>query len=330
MRILRTPEERFENISFDYKPHYSSVTAPDGTEIRVHHIDEGERDAKVLVCLHGEPSWSYLYRKVVPLWVDAGYRVIAFDLVGFGKSDKPVETTDLTYAQQVDWTQQWLDQLGLDAINLVCHDWGGMIGMRIVAADMSRFTRIVAGNTLLLDSSHLPDDVSADLEAKHPSISVPDAETVERLLAIGDPLAVSHWIKYAAENPDFNVRDVFQKIAHIDDPDALAGYDAPFPDQRYLAGPLSFPREFPIFPHQAHERATNSEVWRTLGSYGNPVLTVFSDNDPVTKGHEEFFKTRLPGAKDVQHVMIKGAGHYLQDERPKEFADAVLDFLKGH
>jgi haloalkane dehalogenase len=329
MRLLRTPDECFAYIDFDFEPHYSMVKAPDGTDIRVHHIDEGPNDAEVLICLHGEPSWSYLYRKVIPIWVKAGYRVIAFDLVGFGKSDKPADINDLTYQRQVAWTQQWLDGLDIKDINLICHDWGGMIGMRLLATDMARYKRVVAANTLLLDSSHLDDAASAQLKAAHPSIAVPDAETVQRLLASGDPLAVSNWIKYAAENPGFSVRDVFEKIAMLTDSTALHGYVAPFPDTEYLAGPLSFPAQFPVFPHQALERLENARVWQVLGDYTKPFLTVFSDNDPVTRGHEEFFKTRIPGAAGITHTIIQGAGHYLQDERPDEFAQAVLEFLQA-
>ena len=231
MDVLRTPEARFDGLKdYAFVAHYHVVKAEDGTELRVHYLDEGPRDAPALLCMHGEPSWSYLYRKMIPLLTAAGYRVIAPDLVGFGKSDKPAAMADYTYSAHVDWMNQWLRGLDLNGLTLVCQDWGGLIGLRLFGDNPDRFDRLVIANTGLPGTSMLTDDVSAMMAQMFAMVPVPDAAMVGEQFRNGGPGAFLYWVKYASESPSFSVRDVFGLLSDISDEAVLDGYCAPFPD----------------------------------------------------------------------------------------------------
>lgn len=242
MDVLRTPDDRFQGLpDYPFAPNYLSVDAGDGTPLRMHHLDEGPTDGEVVLLLHGEPSWSYLYRWMIPVLVDAGLRAVAIDLVGFGRSDKPVQRTDYTYQRHVDWTWSAVEQLGLDGITLVGQDWGGLIGLRLVGEHPERFARVVAANTMLPTGDH------------HPG---------KAFLA---------WQKFSQEVPVFPAGQIVNGATVADLPaEVIAAYDAPFPDERYKAGARQFPMLVPVSPDDPAAPATP----RRLGGVGPLRQTV--------------------------------------------------------
>ncbi|MBU6371809.1 MAG: haloalkane dehalogenase [Alphaproteobacteria bacterium] len=329
MDVLRTPDARFEGLDgYPFAPRYVEVRAADGTSLRMHYLDEGPRDAPVILCVHGQPAWSYLYRKMIPLLTAAGFRVVAPDLIGFGRSDKPVRREDYTYAAHVEWLAQWLELVDLREATFVGQDWGGLIGLRVVAQAPDRFARIVVANTGLPDSKMVPEPVSQMLGQMYPAMPVPYAADVRQAFQNGGPGAFLYWVKYAAECPEFSVGEVFGLLAGIEDPAVLAGYTAPFPDDRYIAGARQFPSLVPLLPHHAPDRAANDAAWAVLETWKKPLLTAFTDDDPVTRGGEVVFQTRVPGAKGRTHPTIKGGGHFLQEMQPAAFSDAIIQFIR--
>ena len=246
MQVLRTPDERFTNLpGYPFAPHYTDV---DG--LRIHYVDEGPRQADPVLLLHGEPSWSYLYRKMIPILTAAGQRVIAPDLVGFGRSDKPGERGDYTYQRHVDWMKRCVANLGLQRITLVCQDWGGLIGLRLVADEPDRFARVVAANTFL-----------------------PTGDTPA-------PAAFETWRKYSQEVPVFAVGDIIRMgCASELSAEVIAAYNAPFPEDRYTAGARQFPLLVPITPDDPAAPA-NRRAWEVLRRWTKPFLTAFSDLHP--------------------------------------------------
>ena len=329
MEVLRTPDDRFEGLSgYSFTPQYFEVSASDGTPLRMHYLDEGPRDGEIVLCLHGQPSWSYLYRKMIPILTAGGRRVIAPDLIGFGRSDKPTAVGDYTYAAHVDWLRQWLVGLDLRNVTLMCQDWGGLIGLRVVAEEPDRFARLVIANTGLPSSKEVTPEISALLDQAWPSVPVPAAEQVAERFASGSPDAFLYWVKYASENPAFSLRDVFGMLSGIQDPAVLDGYDAPFPGPEYMAGARAFPTLVPLMARHAEDRAANDAAWKVLEAFEKPVLTAFSDSDPVTRGGEKTFQQRIPGAKGREHPTIKGAGHFLQDDGAQPLSEAILAFMR--
>jgi len=326
MDIIRTPDDRFSNLEgYPYAPHYTEVKAADGTSIRIHHIDEG--NGPLLICMHGQPTWSYLYRKMIGPLTDAGFRVVAPDLVGFGKSDKPTSQDDYTYVNHVDWMSQWLAANDFTDATLVCQDWGGLIGLRMLTAAPDRFARVIVANTGLPDNKTIKPEVSAMLAQLLPNVGLVTAKELGPKMGSGAPDAFLHWIKFAAESPEFVPSSVFSpKTA----PEVIAGYDAPFPDEHYFAGARKFPMLVPLMPHHAEDRADNDKAWKVLEAWDKPLLTAFSDGDPVTKGGEVAFQKRVPGAQGIAHVTIKGGGHFLQEDKPEEFAAAIIGFMQDY
>ncbi len=295
MHVLRTPDDRFENLlDWPYAPHYLTVTDADGTALRLHYVDEGPRDGAVVLLMHGEPSWAYLYRHIIKALVADGRRVIAPDLIGFGRSDKPASRTDYTYERHVAWMSDWLLQLGLHDITLFCQDWGGLIGLRLVAAFPERFAAVVVGNTGLPTGTGWTDGFKAWLEF---SQSVPEMP-IGRLLSGGSKRDLS--------------------------PEEIAAYDAPFPDETYKEGARQFPTLVPITPEHASV-AENIAAWKVLETFNKPFVTAFSDGDAVTAGGEKVFQARVPGAKGQSHVILSG-GHFLQEDSPAAIA-ALIDNL---
>lgn len=331
MKVLRTPDARFENLAgYAFAPHYLEVKAADGTSLRMHYLDEGPRDGEIIFCLHGQPSWSYLYRKMIPLLTAAGYRVLAPDLIGFGKSDKPAAIEDYSYSGHVGWLEEWMQALDLKDMTLVCQDWGGLLGLRLAGLHPDRFSRLVVANTGLPDSRQVAPQFSEMLGMLYPQVPVPSAKDVGDAFRSGAPGAFLFWVKYAAEAPDFSIRDVFGLLSDISDNSVLDGYEAPFPDETYLAGARRFPSLVPLLPGAAEERAKNDAAWAVLEKFEKPVLTAFADDDPVTKGGEAAFQTRIPGAKGQKHVTISGGGHFLQEHRPEAFSQAIIDFIRAN
>jgi haloalkane dehalogenase len=297
MDLLRTPDDRFADLpDFPFAPHY--VELEDG--IRVHHLDEGPADGEVVVLMHGEPSWCFLYRTMIPVLVGAGLRCIAPDLVGFGRSDKPSQRSDYTFARHVEWMRQTLfDHLGLDRVTLVGQDWGGLIGLRLVGEHPERFARVVVAN------SGLPTG---------------DRPLTDAFLA---------WQKFSQETPAFPVGRIVNGGCTTDlGPEVIAGYDAPFPDDSYTAGARIFPLLVPTSPDDP-AAAANTAAWESLARFEGPLLTAFSDGDPITRGGDAIFQRTVPGANGQPHTVITDAGHFLQEDKGPDLAKVVANFVSS-
>lgn len=300
MDIIRTPDDRFVDLpDYPFEPHYAEV--PDGEgggTLRVHYVDEGPSGAAPVLLLHGEPTWSFLYRTVVPSLVAAGHRVIVPDLVGFGRSDKPTEQGDYTYARHVAWMSSLVfDVLDLHDITFFGQDWGGLVGLRLVAAEPDRYARVVIGNTGL-PTGHGP--------------------ASDAFLA---------WQKYSQEAPQLEIGKLINGGCTSDlSPEIVAAYDAPFPDDAHKAGARIFPALVPTSPDDP-ATADNEAAWEVLSRFDKPFLLAFSDSDPITKGGDAPFLAKVPGAKDRDHVTIEGAGHFLQEDAGPALAAVINDFI---
>ncbi len=298
MDALRTPDARFTELpGFPFSPKYVDVPDPEGGSLRVHYIDEGPRNAEPVLLLHGEPSWSFLYRKMIPILVDAGLRTVAPDLVGFGRSDKPAKRTDYTYQRHVDWMRAVVEQFDLTRITLVGQDWGGLIGLRLVAEDEARFARVVAANTFLPTGDRHPGD------------------------------AFLAWQKFSQETETFPVGRIVNGGCTTNlRPELIAGYDAPFPDETYKEGARQFPLLVPTAPDDPAAEP-NRRAWEALRRWDKPFLTAFSDSDPITAGADRVLQSDIPGAGGQPHTTITGAGHFLQEDRGEELARVIVDFV---
>jgi haloalkane dehalogenase len=298
MRVLRTPEERFAAVpDFPYAPVYVTFDSGDGAALRVAVIDQGPADGEVVLLLHGEPSWSFLYRSMIPVLTAAGLRVVAPDLVGFGRSDKPADRGDYSYARHVEWMRQALfEGLGLTGITLVGQDWGGLIGLRLVAEHPDRFDRVVAANTFLPTGDRPPGE------------------------------AFLRWQRFARESPRFEAGWVVAGATATElRPEVVAAYDAPFPDDTYKAGARAFPELVPTSPDDPAAPA-NRAAWEVLERWEKPFLTVFSDGDPITAGGDRVFQQRVPGTRGLPHATLPG-GHFLQEDAGPALARAVVDLV---
>jgi haloalkane dehalogenase len=299
METLRTPDDRFEGLpDFDYEPRYATIPDGDGGRLRVHHLDEGPADGDVVLCLHGEPSWSFLYRHMIPVLTGAGHRVVAPDLVGFGRSDKPTERADYTYARHVEWlTAHVFGELDLRDITLVCQDWGGLLGLRLVAAEPDRFARVVTANTFLPTGDRDPGE------------------------------AFRAWCEFSQTTETFPTGFIINGGCTTElGPDVIAGYDAPFPDESFKEGARQFPTLVPARPDDP-ESAANRTAWESLSKFDRPFLCAFGDSDPITKGADAFLKANIPGTAGQPHTTIEGGGHFIQEDRGPELAAVVVDFM---
>jgi haloalkane dehalogenase len=304
MQILRTPDDRFANLpGYPFEPNYAEVSAVPGDtasgSLRVHYLDEGPRDAAPVLLLHGEPSWSYLYRHMIPVLVAAGHRVVVPDLVGFGRSDKPTEMTDYTYARHVAWMSELVfGHLDLRDITFFGQDWGGLVGLRLVAEAPERYTRVVVGNTGLPTGEGRPSD------------------------------AFMAWQKFSQESPAFPIGGIVNGGSATDlAPEVVAAYDAPFPDDSYKAGARIFPSLVPTSTDDPAS-ADNIAAWEVLDRFEKPWLCAFSDLDAVTKGGAAPFERRIPGAQGQPHTTIVGGGHFLQEDKGPELAAVIIDFIE--
>ncbi len=328
MKTLRTPDERFENLDgYPFEPNYLQIDDGDGGELRMHYLDEGPADGEVLLCMHGQPMWSYLYRKMIPPLTAAGYRVICPDLVGFGKSDKPIQRSDYTYANHVGWLERFVLGLGLNNITLVCQDWGGLLGLRVVTANVDRFARVVVANTGLPDAKDTPDEMAGPMRAMFDSIpALPVPEMGAKLRENENGAGFMYWIKHCDSYPDLKVSNVVAMSSGGDIAESLRkAYDAPFPAEEYLQAARQFPSLVPIFPDDP-AIADNRAAWKILEKFNKPFLTSFTDSDPVTAGGHVRFQETVPGAQGQKHATLKGVGHFLQEEAGEEFAQVVVDF----
>lgn len=300
MKSLRTPDDRFLNLpGYAFAPHYLQVADGEGGELRMHYLDEGERDAPIVLLLHGEPTWSYLYRKMIPPLSAAGFRVVAPDLIGFGKSDKPLERADYTYARHVGWLWSCIEQLKLRDVTLFCQDWGSLLGLRIVAEHPDVFARVAVGN------GGLP---TGDQQM---------------------PAAFQAWRTFSQETPVFDIGMIVGGgCKSSPSPEIIAAYNAPFPDDTYKAGARVFPALVPAEPNDPAAPA-NRAAWQVLMQWNKPFLTTFSDKDPITRGGELVFQKLVPGTAGQPHVTIQDAGHFLQEDKGEELADALIAFLRA-
>jgi haloalkane dehalogenase len=291
--ILRTPDERFASLpDFPFTPLYVDV---DG--IRVAYLDEGPRDAAPVLLLHGEPSWSFLYRKMIPALVAAGHRVVAPDLVGFGRSDKPADRRVYTYQRNMDWLRGAVRAIDLRGITLFCQDWGGLLGLRLAAEEGDRFARVCAANTYLPTGDE----------------KVPRAFHVWRAFARWTPVFPAGLIVASG-----CVRGLYS--------DAVAAYNAPFPSERYKAGARAFPMLVPTRPDDPAS-ADNRRAWEALRAWEKPFLTLFGRNDPITRGAEKVLQARIPGAKDQPHARLDAAGHFLQEDVGRDLAERLNKWI---
>ncbi len=300
MEFLRTPDERFNNLpGYPFAPHYVQVDDTEGGSLRLHYLDEGPADAPVVLMLHGEPSWSYLYRKMIPIVTAAGYRVIAPDLIGFGKSDKPTQRTDYTYQRHVDWVRSLLQQLDLKGMTLVCQDWGGLIGLRLVGEHPDLFARVVAANTMLPTGDHHPGE------------------------------AFLKWQAFSQKTPVFGTGFIVMGgCATPMAPEVIAAYDAPFPDESYKEGARQFPLLVPVTPEDPAAPA-NRAAWEVLMKFDKPFLCAFSDKDPITAKAAPVLQKLIPGCAGQPHTTIENGGHFLQEDQGEKLAQVVVDFLRG-
>jgi haloalkane dehalogenase len=301
VHTLRTPDDRFADLpDFAFAPHYVEVDDGDGGRLRVHHLDEGPPDGEVVLLMHGEPSWCFLYRHMIPVLVDAGLRCVAPDLVGFGRSDKPAERSDYSYARHVEWMRAaLLDALGLRDVTLVGQDWGGLVGLRVAAENPDRFARLVVANTGLPTGDHAP---------------------TEAFLA---------WQRFSQEAEDFPVGPIVNGGCTTGlSPEVIAAYEAPFPDDSYKAGARSFPALVPTSPDDPAS-AANRAAWSVLERWDKPLLTAFSDSDPITRGGARPFEKLVPGAQGRRHATIEGGGHFLQEDRGPDLAEVVIALIEA-
>ncbi|MEM7117588.1 MAG: haloalkane dehalogenase [Chloroflexota bacterium] len=327
MQVLRTPEERFHNLKdYPFEPNYVEIEHTDGSKLRFHYLDEGEPNGEVILCLHGQPSWSYLYRKMIPLLTAGGHRVIAPDMIGFGKSDKPTERDDYTYSNHTAWVKAFIEALDLQNITLICQDWGAMIGLRIVGLYPDRFARVVAANAPLVNSKMLKPEIVAMAGQFYPTMPVPSTEDLKNAFRNYGPTTFLTWIKYCAESPDFSVRSVMEFSLYKPTEAELDAYEAPFPDESYAMGARMFPKRVPILPESAAELLINDKAWEGLMQFDKPFITAFATHDNVTKGGEKAFKKYVPGAQGQKHTIIKG-GHFVQDDNAEELSAITLAFM---
>ena len=299
MQVLRTPDERFEGLeNFEFEPRYTELGGGGPSALRIHYVDEGPPTADPVLLLHGEPSWSYLYRKMIPVLVEAGHRCVAPDLVGFGRSDKPATQEEYSYARHVAWmTEVVFERLDLRRITLFCQDWGGLIGLRLVAADPDRFARVVVANTGLPTGDRPPNE------------------------------AFLSWQRFARSSTKFQIGRVVANGCAKPVTDAVvAAYDAPFPDDRFTAGARCFPSLVPTSPDDP-EHDANAAAWEVLERFDRPFMCCFSDSDPITAGGERQFVGRVKGTDGQLHCTIVGAGHFLQEDSGEEIAKVVAEFV---
>lgn len=296
MDILRTPDACFDGLpDYDFAPHYAETA--DG--LRVHFVDEGPKDGRVVIMMHGEPSWSFLYRHMIKAVSEAGYRVLAPDLIGFGRSDKPAATGDYSYTRHVGWMQEWLSAMDVSGVVLFCQDWGGLIGLRLVADNPDLFAGVIAGNTFLPTGEREPSD------------------------------AFKKWQEFSQTVPEFPVGNIIQgaTVRALSDAE-VAAYNAPYPEEKYKAGARIFPALVPTSPDM-DGAADNREAWKVLSAWEKPFLTTFSDQDPITAGGDKAFQKLVPGCAGQPHEILKGGGHFLQEDVYDALSAKIIAFCEA-
>ncbi|MEX2247818.1 MAG: haloalkane dehalogenase [Dehalococcoidia bacterium] len=294
MEFVRTPDERFAGLpGWPFAPKYAEIGG-----LRMHYVDEGPAGAEPVLMVHGEPSWGYLYRKMIPIITAAGLRAVVPDLFGFGRSDKPVRKEDYSYQAHVDWLTAFVEAVDLRRGTLVCQDWGGLIGLRVVAAQPERFARIVAANTFL------------------PTGDSPPGEAFLR------------WQTFSQTAPELPIGNIVRGGCRTElPPQVIAAYDAPFPDDSFKAGARVFPALVPTRPDDPASEP-NRQAWEVLKGWEKPFLCAFSDQDPITRGADRRFQQMVPGTKGMPHTTIEGGGHFLQEDRGEQLAQITVEFIQ--
>lgn len=300
--VLRTPDARFAGLpGYPFAPHYQEIADARLGALRMHFVDEGPRDAPVVLMLHGEPTWSYLYRKMIPIVAAAGYRAVAPDFIGFGRSDKPASRADYSYQGFVDWLKAFIVAQDMKRITLVCQDWGGPIGLRVLSEMPERFDSVLATNTLL-----------------------PNCEPPPKGIDGWPGPIIEAWVETCRTSNDLPLSEIVAGVC-LERPgaDILAAYDAPFPDASYKAAALAITCLIPVSAARPGI-AENRRAWEVLEQFDKPFLTAYSDSDPSTKVWEQVFRQRVPGAAGQDHVEIAGAGHFVQEEQGEALAQVLV------
>jgi haloalkane dehalogenase len=298
MEILKTPSSCFDDLpGYSFEPHYINVG--EAHELNMHYVDYGPSNGPVILMLHGEPSWSYLYRNMINEAAESGFRVIAPDLIGFGKSDKYTNQDAYTYASHLAWLKRFMNQLSLSDIHLICQDWGGLLGLRLLSAEPEKFAAVVAANTMLPTGEHEPSK------------------------------AFIEWQEYSQATENFDIAGIIQRATYKEIiEEVVAAYNAPFPSEEYKAGARKFPMLVPIRPDDP-EALNNKEAWKVLAKFTKPFLTAFSDQDPVTRGGEKLFQKLIPGCAGQPHTIIKNGGHFLQEDCAHELVTLAINCFRG-
>ncbi len=317
--ILRTEETRFVSLpGYDFSANYVDVSNPEGGDpLRMHYVDEGPRDAPVILMAHGEPSWSYVYRKLIPVFVDAGFRAIAPDHIGFGRSDKLTQPSAYTFERHVGWFREVVVALDLAEITLVSQDWGGPIGLAVLAQETDRFARSVAGNTMLHTAEAY---LEGRIEIANHAANETDQTVASFLL---------NWMFLTHRIPGFEASmAVHGATAREVSAEVAAAYDAPFPTDWHKAGMRQFPILIPVTP-QDPGAVINRKTWGVLEKFDRPFLTLFGDSDPPTRGWDQIFQERIPGAKGQPHRTLQKAGHFWQEDCGEEAAQLIVDWIRS-
>lgn len=314
MQIIRTPDERFEKLAdYPFAPHYAEIPDLEGGRLRMHYVDEGPRDADPIVFIHGNPSWSYLWRKIIPPVVAAGNRAIAVDLIGLGRSDKPTRMQDFSVARHVEWTRSALiDVLGLTNITFVLHDWGGIVGLRTLHHHRDRVARVCLTNTGMF--------------LRDPAEAMPPPGPQGKIEASGPFAAFQQMVR---ETPDWPHWEMLRSLCVTEiTQEVVDGYHAPYPSAEYLCGNRQFTQLLATTPDNP-QYPDNWEAWQTIKQFDGPMVTIFSDKDQVARGAEKRFIEEVPGCQGQPHVILAGGGHFLQEDIPDAFLAALLPWLEA-
>ncbi|NDV90682.1 alpha/beta fold hydrolase [Alteromonas sp. 345S023] len=301
MQVIKTPESAFSSLhDFPYTPHYVQVTDTISSELSMAYYQTGSPHGHTVVLLHGEPTWAYLYRKMMPVLAEAGFNVLVPDLIGFGRSDKPLRQQDYTYARHLIWLKEWFNQTVTQPATMYCQDWGGLLGLRLVADMPDMFSGVVAANTGLPTGDHAPTD------------------------------AFIKWRRFSQQAPDFCAASVVKNATCTALSKAtLDGYNAPFPSEQYKAGARRFPLLVPVTSDDPQSQA-NRDAWTALQQFDKPFMTAFSDSDPITAGGDKIMHKLIPGCQKAHHTTVKNAGHFLQEDKGVEIAKSLINFIQSN
>ena len=352
MKILRTPDSQFERLKdYPFKPVYTNIATTDGSELRIHHIDEGPKDGPILLAMHGQPVWSYLYIRMLPFLVNAGIRVIAPDLPGYGKSDKPASRQDYSYENQVNWMTKWLIANNFENVTFFGQDWGGLIGLRVVANEPDRFVKVAVGNTGLPYNPEMPQEVLNQIkEFRSSKIKLTPFSMMREIRQMDKGrshpgLKFMYWQKFCWDNADLphgfmmsqsmEKMSTFKKLSYYlfvrlglkkyfpFKSNLGKAYDAPFPDPSYMMGTRAMPSQVPMTPDKSTDEQKKAREF--FFTWSKPFLSVFAGDDPVTNGIEADVLAMCPNAKSAPHI---GGGHFFQWTRAKKLSNLLIDFIK--